>query len=172
MQVDYKQNGVDFTFAPGEPAVYDAGDHVKFDVTGWSMTNALDVKDTGVVVKLGATTLGTFALTNTAQASLPGFDMTGTATVDVVLPAGTGGPTTLTLTGATTGTTSSVKIAVREVPVITATPNPATVLTLSGVSNIAVTVASAAAGDATGTVTASINGTVVDTETLSGVRPR
>jgi 5'-nucleotidase len=166
--VDYKQASVDVTFAPGEPAVYDAGDHVKFDVTGWSMTNSADVKDTSVVVKLGATTLGTFPLTNTAQAALPGFDITGQATVDVVLPAGTGGATTLTLTGATTGTTSSVKIAVREVPVITATPNPATVLTLSGVSNIAVTVASAAAGDATGTVTASINGTVVDTDTLSG----
>ena len=36
-----------------------------------------------------ATTLGTSTLDNTAQAALPGFDVTGKASVDVVLPPGT-----------------------------------------------------------------------------------
>ena len=53
------------------------------------MTNALDTKDTEVTVKLGATTIGTATLNNAAQAALPGFDVTGTATIDVVVPAGT-----------------------------------------------------------------------------------
>ncbi len=167
VQVDNKQNGVDVTFAAGEPTVYDAGDHVKFDITGWSMTNALDVKDTGVLVKLDGTTLGTFALENTPQIALPGFDITGQAAVDVVLPEGTNGPTTLTLVGASSGSEVTVELAVTELPTITATANPPTVL-LNTPANIDVTVASAAPGDATGTVTASINGSVVDTETLSG----
>ena len=66
-----------------------------FDVSGWSMTNTLDTKDTSVTVKLGATTLGHAAtLDNAAQAALPGFDVTGKASVDVVIPPGTPeGPT-------------------------------------------------------------------------------
>ena len=59
-----------------------------FDVSGWSYSNADDPKDTDVVVKLGAATLGTFPLNNTIQAALPGFDATGTASVDVVVPPG------------------------------------------------------------------------------------
>ena len=53
---DYKQNGVNFTFPAGAPAGYAPGDHVVFSVSGWSMTNALDTKDTAVTVKVGATT--------------------------------------------------------------------------------------------------------------------
>ena len=41
------------------------------------------------MVKLGATTSGSFPLDNAAQAALPGFDDEGKATVDVVVPAGT-----------------------------------------------------------------------------------
>ena len=78
-------------FPPAAPATYEPGDDVTFDVSGWSFTNADDIKDTEVVVKLGATTLGTFPLNNTAQAALPGFDVTGTASVDVTLPAATPG---------------------------------------------------------------------------------
>ena len=44
---------------------------MKFDVSGWSMTNPLDTKDTNVVVKSGATTLGTFPLDNTPRRQRP-----------------------------------------------------------------------------------------------------
>ena len=92
-------------FPAGAPAAYAPGDHVTFDVSGWSFTNAVDTKDTEVVVKLGATTLGTAPLDNAAQAALPGFDIVGKASVDVVLPAGTpSGAQTLTLVGTATGT--------------------------------------------------------------------
>ena len=84
-----------------------------FDVSGWSMTNALDTKDTELTVKLGATTLGTPALDNAAQAALPGFDVTGKASVDVVIPPGTPeGPTTLTLSGSATGSSIEVPITI------------------------------------------------------------
>lgn len=110
LPVPTEQNGVHVSFPPAAPASYAPGDTVAFDVSGWSFSTAGDAKDTDVVVKLGATTLGTFPLDNTIQASLPGFDATGTASVSVDLPAGTPeGPTTLLLTGATTGT---------EVPVV------------------------------------------------------
>ena len=100
-------------FPSAAPAVYAPGDDVTFDVSGWSFSNADDIKDTEVVVKLGATTLGTFPLDNTIQAALPGFDATGTTSVDVTLPAGTpDGPATLLLTGATTGTEIPVVVTV------------------------------------------------------------
>jgi 5'-nucleotidase len=107
----YKQNGVHVVFPPTAPAGYAPADHVLFSVSGWSMTNALDLKDTAVTVKLGATTLGTATLDNTPQAALPGFDVTGTANVDVVVPNDrVPGPMTLTLVGAETGTESQVTV--------------------------------------------------------------
>ena len=112
---DYKQNGVNTVFPAGSSRRYAPGDHVTFNVQGWSMTNTLDAKDTSVTVKLGATTLpcATCTLDNAAQAALPGFDVTGKAPVDVVIPPGTPeGPTTLTLTGATTGTSIEVPITI------------------------------------------------------------
>ncbi len=107
---DYKQNGVGISFPAGAPASYHPGDHVLFNVSSWSMTHPLDAKDTDLVVKAGATTLGTFALDNAPQGGLPGFDITGKASVDVVVPNGTTTSLTLTLSGATTGTTSTVTV--------------------------------------------------------------
>ena len=89
---DYKQNGVNSRSRSGAPAGYAPGDHVAFSVSGWSMTNTLDTKDTAVTVKVGATTIGTATLNNAAQAALPGFDVTGTANVDVVVPKPAAGP--------------------------------------------------------------------------------
>jgi 5'-nucleotidase len=110
---DYAQNGVGVAFPAGAPTSYAPGAHVKFDVSSWSMTNALDIKDSVVTVKLGSATLGTATLDNAAQAALPGFDTVGRASVDVVLPAGTpGGPATLTLVGTSTGTSITVPITV------------------------------------------------------------
>jgi 5'-nucleotidase len=109
----YAQNGVGVSFPAGAPASYKPGDHVKFDVSSWSMTNAADTKDAAVTVKLGSATLGTATLDNAPQAALPGFDTVGKASVDVVLPAGTaGGPATLTLVGTSTGTSITVPITV------------------------------------------------------------
>ena len=108
---DFKQNGINYTFPDAAPATYAPGDHVVFTISGWSMTNPLDAKDTAVTVKVGATTIGTATLNNTPQAGTPGFDVTGTTTVDVVVPAATlPGPLVLSLSGATTGTESQVTV--------------------------------------------------------------
>ena len=113
LPVPTKQNGVHVNFPPAAPAAYNAGDHVTFDVSGWSYSNAGDIKDTDVVVKVGATTLGTFPLDNTIQAALPGLDATGTASVDVIVPPGLpDGTNQLHLTGATTGSDIIVPIQV------------------------------------------------------------
>jgi 5'-nucleotidase len=115
VQPDYRQNGVGIDFPANAPASYAPGDHVTFDVSSWSMTNPLDTKDTEVVVKTGGaagTTIGTAPLTNTPE-TLPGFDTTGKASVDVVVPANAvAGPLTLTLVGAQTGTQSQVTVTV------------------------------------------------------------
>ena len=69
-----------------------------------------------------------------------------------------------------TPVTTSVTVGVDEATasVTAGTPNPASVPINGGQSNIPVTVTSTAPGDATGSVTASVNGNIVDTETLSG----
>ena len=88
------------------------------------MTNAVDTKDTAVTVKPGATTLGTATLDNTAPAALPGFDMTGKANVDVVVPKRRlPGPMTLTLVGAQTGTESQVTVNVTQAGTSSVTAN-------------------------------------------------
>ena len=109
--VDSTSNGVGISFPVAAPAGYAPGDHVLFNVSGWSLSQATDMKDTEVTVKLGATTLGTATLDNAPQLALPGFDVTGKASVDVVVPAAQlPGPMTLTLVGATTGTVSQVTV--------------------------------------------------------------
>ena len=120
---DYKQNGVGISFPAGAPASYAPGDHVLFNVSSWSMTNVLDTKDTEVVVKAGATTLGTFPLDNAAQLDLPGFDITGKASVDVVVPNDATTSLTLTLTGATTGTTRTVTVPISQAGTTVAAPD-------------------------------------------------
>ncbi|GAB3260926.1 ExeM/NucH family extracellular endonuclease [Nocardioides dilutus] len=104
LPVPSKQNGIGVAFPAGAPASYAPGETVTFDVSGWSFASPSDPRDTEVVVALGGTTLGSFPLDNTAPTANPPFDTIGAATVDVVLPAGTPeGATTLTLSGATTG---------------------------------------------------------------------
>jgi 5'-nucleotidase len=162
---DYRQNGVGIAFPAGAPASYAPGDHVKFAVSSWSMTNAADTKDTEVTVKLGATTLGTATLTNTPE-SLPGFDSTGKASVDVVVPAGQPqGQMTLTLVGAQTGTQSQVTVTVAKVDTLS-TAADATVV-YGQAAPIEVTVTGGGATP-TGTVRLMDGATEVTSGTLDG----
>ncbi len=105
LAVDYAQHAVGVQFPAGAPASYAAGvDHVRFDLSSLSMTDPLDQRDTQVTVKLGGTTLGTFPVTTTPRppADANSNDDAGTASVDVVLPAGTPtGAATLVVDGAT-----------------------------------------------------------------------
>jgi 5'-nucleotidase len=156
LPVPTEQRGVHVNFPSDAPAAYEPGDTVTFDVSGWSFSTAGDTKDTDVVVKLGATTLGSFPLNNTIQAALPGFDATGTASVSVDVPAGTtDGPITLLLTGAATGTEIPVVVTVDAAepvepvePVVTVS---APTMTYGKSSVVTVTV-SAAGETPTGTV--------------------
>jgi 5'-nucleotidase len=110
LPVDYKQHAVGVTFPAGAPASYKAGDHVVFDLSSLAYSTAADTKDSQVKVSLGDTDLGTFPVDNTIGTAV--YDEYGTASVDVVLPAGTpGGGAVLTVTGLTTGTTVTVPLA-------------------------------------------------------------
>ena len=84
---------------PGRrPASYAAGDHVTFDLSSLAFSTAADLKDAEVDGLAGRHVLGTFPVDNTIGTAI--FDEYGTASVDVVLPAGTpGGEQTLTVTG-------------------------------------------------------------------------
>ncbi len=119
LPVDYKQHQVGVKFPAGAPASYKAGDHVKFDLSSLAFSTAADLKDTEVTVSLGDDVLGTFPVDNTIGTAAT--DEYGTASVDVVLPAGTpGGSAELTVKGATTGT---------EVPVTVPTEKTDTTIT-------------------------------------------
>ena len=163
---DYKQNGVQVVFPAAAPASYAPGDHLKLDVSGWSMTNAGDLKDTAITLKIGSTVIGTATLDNTAQAALPGFDVTGMASVDVVVPGGiTPGAHALVLSGATTGSESQVPVtllkanAVVDAPDVNATPGAP--------GSVTVTV-SAPDVTPTGTVVINNGATFLGSATLAG----
>ncbi|MBC2934340.1 ExeM/NucH family extracellular endonuclease [Nocardioides sp. zg-1228] len=111
LPVDYSQRAVNVTFPAQAPASYAPGDDVEFSVSSLSMSGPGDLTDTELEIALGDQVLGTTPVTTAVQAALPGFDETGTASVDVVLPDCASGET-LTLTGDKTGTTVLVPIEV------------------------------------------------------------
>jgi 2',3'-cyclic-nucleotide 2'-phosphodiesterase (5'-nucleotidase family) len=127
LPVDARQNGVGIAFPAGAPAAYKPGDHVKFNVSSWSMTNANDLKDASLDVLANGAKLGSAAVDSAAQAALPGFDTVGKAAVDVVVPLTQGaGPMVLTLSGPTTGTKITVPVTVTQgTSTVTATPEKA-----------------------------------------------
>jgi 5'-nucleotidase len=110
LPVDYSQRAVEVAFPAGAPAAYDRGATVEFDVKSWSMSTAADVKDSEIVVSLGDAVLGT-APVSTILGTDP-YDNLGTAHVAVALPsdAPLGETVTLTLTGASTGTSIEVPV--------------------------------------------------------------
>ena len=65
LEVDYSQRAVEVEFPGAAPEAYAPGDTVEFDVASWTMSNASDVKDTAIQVKLGDEVLGTATLNNT-----------------------------------------------------------------------------------------------------------
>ena len=156
LPVDYSQRAIGIRFPVDVPASYQPGDTVAFDVSSWSFTTAADAKDAEVVVSLNGQNVGSFPLDNTPPAALPGFDDQGKAAVSFTLPDGTpAGQQVLTLTGATTGTTTQVPISV-EAPdpvasTTTATANPAAVKVRRDTTDI-VTVVQAVGVQPTGEV--------------------
>ncbi|HET6984998.1 MAG TPA: 5'-nucleotidase C-terminal domain-containing protein, partial [Kribbella sp.] len=162
---DYGQNGVGIAFPVDAPASYAPGDHVKFDVSSWSMTNAADTKDTAVTVKAGSTTLGTATLAN-APESVPGFDSTGKASVDVVVPNDQPlGQMTLTLFGTQTGTQSQVTVTVGKANTQAAAGDTSVVYGQAAPIQVTVTGAGATP---TGTVRLMDGATEVTSGTLDG----
>jgi 5'-nucleotidase len=108
---DFTQRSVGVSFPTGAPASYAPGDTVAFDVSSLAFSTAPDLRDEQLKVSLGGTSLGTFAVDNTIGDAI--FDEYGTASVSVVLPAGTAaGDAELTLTGVTTGTVARVPLRV------------------------------------------------------------
>ena len=120
LPVDASQRAVGVKFPGGAPAAsYAPGAHVLFNLTSLAMATAPDPKDATVNVSLGGSSLGTFPVNNTIGTDI--LDEYGTASVDVVVPAGTtGGAQTLLVTGTTTGTVARVPITVSGGP----TPPP------------------------------------------------
>ncbi|MDN3496734.1 5'-nucleotidase C-terminal domain-containing protein [Planococcus sp. APC 4015] len=111
--VDYSQRAVEVSFPAGAPASYEVGATVAFDVKSWAMSTAADVKDSEIVVSLGDTALGSFPVDNSTGTLV--YDDYGTASIAVTLPANAPvGATSLTLTGASTGTSVNVPITVFE----------------------------------------------------------
>ena len=119
LPVDYKQHQVGVEVPGGRSGVLQAGRPREFDLSSLAFSTAADLKDTEVTVSLGDDVLGT----------VPGRqhhrdrpnDEYGTASVDVVLPAGTpGGQVELTVKGATTGTEIPVTVPVTVDTTITA----------------------------------------------------
>lgn len=112
LAVDYAQHAVGVDFPDGAPASYAPGSTVSFALSSLAFTDPGDVKDDEVTVSLGDTELGTFPVDSTPTDDP--YDEVGSADVEVDLPAGTPeGAQTLTVTGAQTGTSAEVPIAVK-----------------------------------------------------------
>ena len=172
LPVDYRQQAVNVTFPAGAPASYHWGDTIAFDLASLSMTDPSDVKDAQVEVKLGNTVLGTFPVTTTLTSSPDGSagsnDEAGTANVSVTLPDNTAsGVRNLTVTGLTTGTTTTVPVTVAPpAPASSTVAATADPITYGVNGSVHVTVTSA--NPPTGDVSILDGGTVVGTGTLSG----
>jgi 5'-nucleotidase len=115
LPVDYAQRAVGVAFPATAPASYLPGDTVAFELSSLSMTAPTDLRDSEVTVSLGDQLLGTFPVTTTLSA--PGNansnDEVGKASVSVVLPGDVAaGDAVLTVTGATTGTSTTVTVPV------------------------------------------------------------
>ncbi|MBW9093972.1 5'-nucleotidase C-terminal domain-containing protein [Microbacterium jejuense] len=124
LPVDYAQHAVEIGFPAGAPSAYDPGATVAFGVKSWAMSTAADAKDSQIDVSLDGVALGSFPVDNTIGTEV--YDNYGTAAVSVALPSDVARGTTveLTLTGAQTGTSVVVPVAIDKADSTTVgTPN-------------------------------------------------
>jgi 5'-nucleotidase len=143
---DYTQRSVGVMFPAGAPASYLPGDQVSFDLSSLAFTTAADRKDSSVSVKLGNTDLGTFAVDNTVGTAVT--DEYGTASVSFTLPAGVpAGQQNLTVTGAQTGTTTTVPITIDQLVTTTTTLSASAPSQFYGTANPATLTATVARSD-------------------------
>ncbi len=108
--VDYSQRAVGVA---GVAAEYAPGDTVTVDLSSLAMTGTGDLQDAEVVATFDGQPVGEFAVNNTANAAgdANSNDEAGKATVTFTVPEVEGGATyDLVVTGATTGTSTTVPI--------------------------------------------------------------
>ena len=116
--VDYAQDSVGVTFPAGAPASYGPGDSLEMTLSSLVLapTNGVAmVQDDEVELSIGGTSLGTFPVDPTVLAADPESgvvsDESGTVSVSTTLPAYSGSPEGITVTGAGTGTEILVPVA-------------------------------------------------------------
>ncbi|HWV79478.1 MAG TPA: bifunctional UDP-sugar hydrolase/5'-nucleotidase, partial [Isoptericola sp.] len=141
LAVDPSQRAVGVSFPADAPEAYTPGATVAFDVSSWSMSAPGDVTDPELTVSLGDQVLGTAAVTTVAGTTPD--DTIGTAAVSVELPADVPtGATSLTLTGAATGTEVTVPIEVAKSAATVTVDGPDVIKHKKGRAELDVTVAS------------------------------
>jgi len=175
LPVDYSQRAVGVVFPDAAPATYDAGSDVTFDLSSLSMTGPGDQTDASVDVSLDGTSLGTFPVTTTPLATLPGFDEAGTASASITLPGDLAtGDYELVVTGSDTGTEAIVPVSVvgdGGGDLATATINPTAVPETQEVfsSSLINVLVSAEGVTATGTVELRLDGALLRSGTLNDI---
>lgn len=100
LPVDYSQRAVEVAFPNDAPTTYGPGDTLAFEVASWSMSQASDVKDGELEVRVGSQTVATVPV-DSAVGNKP-YDNTGTAAVSLTVPEGVAGR--VSLRGLSTGT--------------------------------------------------------------------
>ncbi|HEV2888199.1 MAG TPA: ExeM/NucH family extracellular endonuclease [Jatrophihabitans sp.] len=143
---NYTQRSVGVMFPAGAPASYYPGDQVSFDLSSLAFSTAADRKDSSVTVSLGNTQLGTFAVNNALGTAIT--DEYGTASVSFTLPAGVpAGQQNLTVSGADTGTTTTVPITISQLVSTTTTLTASAASQTYGTSTPATLTATVAQSD-------------------------
>jgi 5'-nucleotidase len=162
--VDYAQRAIGVR---GVAADYAVGQTVTINLSSLAMTGAGDKQDATVAVTFDGQPVGSFPVDNAANPAgdVNSNDEAGKATVSFRVPAvDTGGVHQVVITGASTGTSTTVPVTVQAptkvAPTVTATATPSTIVAQTGTSTIAVEV-TAPGGTPTGTVAAVLDGEVV-----------
>ena len=166
LPVDYSQRAVEVAFPEGAPAQYEEGTSVAFTVASWAMSNPTDLKDTEIVASFGDQVLGTFPVDNTIGTAP--YDDYGTAAISLAIPKGTdSGTYSVTLTGATTGTSIEVPITVFERALSITFGFANKIIAKQGASVQYTAIVGGGAGAPTGTVTILDGGTAIATVELT-----
>ncbi len=134
LAVDYAQDSVGATFPEGAPASYGPGDALEMTLSSLVLAptnNVAMVQDDEVELSVGGKSIGTFPVDPTVIAADPESgivsDESGTVAVSANLPAYSGSPEGITVTGTETGTEILVPVSLEEgagEAVVTAKRNP------------------------------------------------